>query len=113
MSAQLTTRMQADPLRIFRRPEFDSEGERQEAIGKRANSIASALFASLAKNDAEALEVAQEMGGHILDEEMMRLMRYALSGEFKRLQLELMGVTLKAVERIADHRAIKEIERGE
>jgi hypothetical protein len=97
---------------IFKRS-FHSEQCRQELIGKRADGIAQDLMASLIKDDAEALEVAEDMIGFMEPETMVHLMRCALRGDISGANVArqlLLTVVDESVRRIADHRAIKSLE---
>lgn len=89
---------------------FGSEASRQEVIDKKAGKIAQDITANLQANDSDAIEVGEEMLGHVDDEQMARIVRCALRADMMNLRLEVLALTMKAVDRIAEHRAIREVE---
>ena len=90
--------------------DFSSEAARQELINKKAEKIAQGITANLLTNDSDAIEVGEEMLGHVDDEQMSRIVRCALRADMANLRLEVLAVMMKAVDRIADYRAIAAVE---
>lgn len=95
---------------IFGASKFHSEQDRQEAIGKKADSIAKDITAALLNDDSEAIEIAGDMLGFMEPEAMARLIRYALRNDVGHLRLELLAAMDDSVKRTADLRAVRQAE---
>lgn len=99
--------------RIFGKPSFASEAERQERIGKLAKSIEQALYASLLTNERDAFDVCDDIPGNISTENVIKLTRAFLRKDLNAMA-QIFGAELdEAVKRIAEQRAIKHVEEHE
>lgn len=97
---------------IFGASKFHSEQDRQEAIRKKAASIAHFIIESLLTDDREAIEIAGDMLGFMEPEAMARLVRYALCNDVGHLRFEFLAAMDESVKRTAEHRAIKLVDEG-
>lgn len=94
---------------IYNRARHSNQDVKDE-VGKKADKIAQDITARLLTNDSEAIEVGEEMLGHVGDEQMARIVRFALRSDMANLRLEVLALMMKAVDRIAEYRAIAEVD---
>lgn len=99
--------------RIFGKPSFASEAERQERIGKLAKSIEQDLYASLLTNEKDAFDVCDDIPGNMTTEQVIKLTRAFLRNDLGAMAA-IFGAELdEAVKRIAEQRAIQHVEEHE
>ena len=98
--------------RLFQRA-FHSEADRQDLIAKKARGIEQSIYASLMKDNAEALEIAGCVIGFMEDETMAHMLRCTLTGDISGANVtrQLLMIEIDAaVRRTAELRAIREVE---
>lgn len=99
--------------RIFGKPSFASEAERQERIAAVAKDEEKALYASLLTNERNAFDVCDDIPGNISTEQVIKLTRAFLRKDLDAMA-QIFGAELDdAVKRIAEQRAIKHVEEHE
>lgn len=101
---------------IFGASTFHSEQDRQELIGKKANAIAKEITAVLMTDESEALEIADDIIGHMEPETMVHILRCALRGDISGANIArqlLLSEMDSSIKRTSEHRAIKLVEAEE
>lgn len=98
--------------RLYKR-HLHSEQDRQEEIQRRAARIEQHLVSVFMKSDSEALEIAGDILGFMEPEVMMHILRCNIRGGAAGLAVSRqfsLNEFNESVKRIAEHRAIKEVE---